>query len=498
MSSAPVVATVFRPNGLLPAARYEIKGLARLMHRACEPCYQLQLVSNTLGQDLHEDLSCDWEIPLVMETRLLYAVPGKTLRQLDFDSEGECAEMVSKIAEALDAIRTRSQRTDAMHAAPEASRHVADTERKKMRSAGQGWRTYVPGMKTAVVQCRQQMLRFRRKGGRFSRAPLPSASEDISRGLDQSALLGTKVLRDVSSEEGLVQTFSGSSSTETNQLHTTLDSQSKRELAIETRSREFPRSRFVMFQAGPFFQTGPLSKEDWDSLEHHRFPLADVRICTQEDLKFAIAQGMPDDQEMMVLHSKCEQTRRTVCEGIDLMCNEKRGGTGGALMCIASGTELERVFGQQADGSASVARPCIKSCDDDYMRRRTKGIHITDTRFAEIFRDFTAHTDDDRWPATYPDEEARGKPKDGAILMSSKGYRKAWAVKLLQLPIVVDWPGKGCRHEAAAGCAAAVRNSFVIIRSQGGEVCLVKADWKGQKVYVFEVATPSSLQCVGA
>ena len=46
-------------------------------------------------------------------------------------------------------------------------------------------------------------------------------------------------------------------------------------------------------------------------------------------------------------------------------------------------------------------------------------------------------------------QQVRGQPKDGAILMTDKGYRVKCAVKLIGLPEAgLSWKGVGTRHEA--------------------------------------------------
>merc|ERR1711972_115859 len=120
---------------------------------------------------------------------------------------------------------------------------------------------------------------------------------------------------------------------------------------------------------------------------------------------------------------------------------------GGALVVIAEPRALRNVFGgsdhRVAGLGASEVRASLRTCDEGYMNSRLRAVHISDECFAEALRDFTVHTDNDRWPDDYPDEEARGRPKDGALLLSTTGYVVNCCVKLLGLRPAGRWGNVG-------------------------------------------------------
>jgi len=120
------------------------------------------------------------------------------------------------------------------------------------------------------------------------------------------------------------------------------------------------------------------------------------------------------------------------------------------------------------------------------MTQRLRNTRVTDERFADAFREFTLHSDNDRWPDDHTDPGARGQPKDGAFLLSTRGYRVKCAAKLLGLPPAGKWESVGTKHEAALACAAAVAGSVVLVRSDSGSVHLVQKLDGVMHVYALE------------
>mmetsp|Transcript_63339 Transcript_63339/g.160325 ORF Transcript_63339/g.160325 Transcript_63339/m.160325 type:complete len:523 (-) Transcript_63339:101-1669(-) len=166
---------------------------------------------------------------------------------------------------------------------------------------------------------------------------------------------------------------------------------------------------------------------------------------------------------------ECPQTRATLLATLSIMCEHA---SGGALVCVADPEAFREVFNACPHNGAS-AGAVARSCDKGYMTDRLQGIHVSDARFAEAFHDFTLHSDGDRWPDDHPDKDARGRPKDGAFLLSKSGYRVKCATKLLGLQPAASWANIGTKHEAALACAWAVQGSFVFVRSDSGSLHII-------------------------
>jgi len=187
-------------------------------------------------------------------------------------------------------------------------------------------------------------------------------------------------------------------------------------------------------------------------------PAPEIGVCSQVELELALADGE-------ICDISCTRHLATLQQAVKLVCEQAEGG---ALVCIAEARSFEMVFGPRKSEKLDEAGPSLRIADGSYMTRRLRGIHISDPRFAEAFRDFTQHTESDRWPEIYPDAEARGRPKDGAFLISTSGYRLCCAAKLLGLRSPWCWDSRGTKHEAALACAWAVPGSCVLVRSDGG------------------------------
>jgi len=105
--------------------------------------------------------------------------------------------------------------------------------------------------------------------------------------------------------------------------------------------------------------------------------------------------------------------------------------------------------------------------DEDYMRRRLSKTGPLDEKGQlppmnlnengkEIFdalKDLAEHTDNDRWPLDYPDQHARGKPKDGGTALLASGTVLTSAARFRHNPIAYGFACSGTRHAAGLGLA---------------------------------------------
>jgi hypothetical protein len=104
-----------------------------------------------------------------------------------------------------------------------------------------------------------------------------------------------------------------------------------------------------------------------------------------------------------------------------------------------------------------------------YMTERLKGMRTTDDEFVDAVKDFSKHTESDKWD----DGPGLGLSKDGYILMSLSGNAVKGAVRLAGMPTPpFRWEGVGTRHLAAMAACWALRRhpSVVIVRSDSGSV----------------------------
>merc|ERR1711879_49468 len=88
----------------------------------------------------------------------------------------------------------------------------------------------------------------------------------------------------------------------------------------------------------------------------------------------------------------------------------------------------------------------------------------------------------------------RGQPKDGAILLSTSGYRVKCAVKLVGLPRADNtWTGVGTRHEAALQVASFLHQCLVLVRSDSGMIHILIHHGEGPKrLQAYEVVKSDS------
>jgi len=196
-----------------------------------------------------------------------------------------------------------------------------------------------------------------------------------------------------------------------------------------------------------------------------QLPPCQIYSCNRQEVESALLHGAG---QLGFPRVRCEQKRATILAALKLVCDEARGGT---LICISSRRAFGKVFGIEQIGGDSARRGAsLISSDSGYMTERLRGVHVEDERFAAAFRDFTERCESDRWPEDHPDRDARGRPKDGAFLLSNEGFRLKCAVKILGLVPPASWPNVGTKHEAALACAGAVRGACAIVRSESGAV----------------------------
>eukprot|EP00443_Scrippsiella_acuminata_P063874 CAMPEP_0115554558 /NCGR_PEP_ID=MMETSP0271-20121206/97356_1 /TAXON_ID=71861 /ORGANISM="Scrippsiella trochoidea, Strain CCMP3099" /LENGTH=453 /DNA_ID=CAMNT_0002988289 /DNA_START=313 /DNA_END=1674 /DNA_ORIENTATION=- len=211
-----------------------------------------------------------------------------------------------------------------------------------------------------------------------------------------------------------------------------------------------------------------------ETLRSAQLPYPIFQTCTQEALHRALYSGTGDADVPTI---ECPLARDTVLATLELICNHALGG---ALVCIAEAKAFEHVFGAEVPNAA-----CTRSSDQGYMTDYLRGIHVRDARFQDAFREFTRPTHNDRWPEDYPDELARGRPKDGAFLLSMDGYRVQCSAKLLGLAPVARWESVGTKHEAALACAWAIPGAFVFVKSDSGSLHFVQR--AGTTLHVYQV-----------
>jgi len=216
-----------------------------------------------------------------------------------------------------------------------------------------------------------------------------------------------------------------------------------------------------------------------DTLHSACLPCPAIHECRREEiLEMFVNSGSHDK----LPGHEVPQAIDTYVAALELMCDHALGG---ALVCIADAEAFQQVFAA-GDQDSGGGQPCTRSSDQGYMTASLRGIHITDPRFREAFREFTRHTSNDCWPSDHPDESARGRPKDGAFLLSRTGYRVQCSAKLLGLAPVARWANVGTKHEAALACAWAVPGSVVFVRSDRGTLHLVAK--QQDKLHVYHLS----------
>eukprot|EP00443_Scrippsiella_acuminata_P095644 CAMPEP_0115383748 /NCGR_PEP_ID=MMETSP0271-20121206/6754_1 /TAXON_ID=71861 /ORGANISM="Scrippsiella trochoidea, Strain CCMP3099" /LENGTH=508 /DNA_ID=CAMNT_0002807085 /DNA_START=409 /DNA_END=1936 /DNA_ORIENTATION=- len=190
---------------------------------------------------------------------------------------------------------------------------------------------------------------------------------------------------------------------------------------------------------------------------------AEVSTCSRAELEGAILAGKWAGLPMPLSSA---QEKATVLTAIHLVCERARGG---AFLCIGRKRSFDQVFKSNAQGQAGTV-PSLTTCDCGYMTNLLKRIHISDERFAAAFAAFTECSTSDVWPRDHPDASARGRPKNGALLLSTSGYRLLCAAKISGLVAPRSWRGGGTKHEVAMACAWSVPGCFVLVRSAAGPI----------------------------
>lgn len=138
---------------------------------------------------------------------------------------------------------------------------------------------------------------------------------------------------------------------------------------------------------------------------------------------------------------------------------------GGALVVVAPSSALKQLKWSHTDGGyMSTKMGQLSSCSDD---------------FGKLLIEFAEHAAGDRWPLDHQDPEARGVPKDGAVLVHLTtvacantmvgGMKTKAAAKILGLTAPCQWPNTGNRHETAGAAAAFLEHAVIFVRSSGSE-----------------------------
>lgn len=163
----------------------------------------------------------------------------------------------------------------------------------------------------------------------------------------------------------------------------------------------------------------------------------------------ALARGFSPSRGMRSLTATVERALRLV-----LMAQS------GVCMIIAPDEQLQRL---ESNAHCS---------DDGAMTQYLRGLHVSDREFEKRFLEFTEPTETDRWPKDHPEENLRGRPKDGiAALLAPSGFRVKCAVRLEGLPLACKtWSQRGMRHMTALAAADFMLQAVVLVRSCEGEV----------------------------
>jgi len=200
-----------------------------------------------------------------------------------------------------------------------------------------------------------------------------------------------------------------------------------------------------------------------------------LHTCTRDDfyrgLLFGTGEASLPTMETLL-------ARDTVLATLELICDHA---IGGVLVCIAEAKAFQQVFGTRVPNA-----PCARSSDQGYMTDYLRGVHVSEARFQASFREFTRHAQNDRWPEDHPHELARGRPKDGAFLLSTDGFRVKCSAKLLGLAAPARWEGVGTKHEAALACAWMIPGVSVFVKSDSGSLHFVQKQEDTLHVYQVE------------
>lgn len=111
-----------------------------------------------------------------------------------------------------------------------------------------------------------------------------------------------------------------------------------------------------------------------------------------------------------------------------------------------------------------------------YMTQRLRNVRTDSDQFLEAMREFTQHSENDRWPEGH---EASNLPKDGFTLVDgNSGRRLKCASRIVGLPTPpYQWDNVGTRHAAALAACWAFRSGpcVVMVRSDGGHIHVLHA-----------------------
>merc|ERR1712070_715013 len=187
------------------------------------------------------------------------------------------------------------------------------------------------------------------------------------------------------------------------------------------------------------------------------------------------------DSELHLWSDQSENMPQLTKEDVQALIRHVGEVNGGALVVVGPKESLKKLH--------------FATTDKNYMSNKLKNVEVSDASFGKIFAEFTEHDRGDRWPLTHEDEEARGMPKDGAILVhaSAKGTKTKAAVKILGCEAPCNWPSSGNRHETAGAVAGKLDRGIVFVRSSGsegspgdGQIHILLAQDEGRKAFALK------------
>lgn len=139
---------------------------------------------------------------------------------------------------------------------------------------------------------------------------------------------------------------------------------------------------------------------------------------------------------------------------------------GGAMLIHAPTDELKRILGDPTD--------------EGYLETRLHNAEILNvitagSKFEQVLAEFSEHSETDRWPQDHADAAARGKSKDGAVVISATGNVRGAARQLTTdcSRIPFTWPDVGTRHKVSLAIAYNLDYGIAFVRSDSGKLHVV-------------------------
>lgn len=175
---------------------------------------------------------------------------------------------------------------------------------------------------------------------------------------------------------------------------------------------------------------------------------------------------------------------------IALVVDHMRSST---LIVCGSNENIEQTFG----GTHDLVQEAFIELDKGYMTQRLRGMHISDLTFASALKEFSDHSDIDRWPPNYHVIWPQGLTKEGACLIdSSTGLSVKSAVKILGAHPATTWNHLGSPHECAQARAWVMAGFIVLLRSHNGQIHLINNCSTGPFGYQLEQADAVAREAV--